>query len=309
MMNAPVVLFVYKRLDTLKDTIYSLKNNYEASNSALYIFSDNYKDEKDKDGVVNVRNYIKNIKGFKEINIFENYENIGLASSVISGVTKILSIYDKVIVLEDDLITKKNYLLFMNYALERYKDIYKVMSVNGYSLKINCKEDIYFQNRPFPWGWGTWKNRWTSCEYDICKLKEIIKNIDLMEFNQKCGRDMKEMLIGSINGFNSSWYARWTLSHYINHAISMYPAKSFISNIGFCGDSTHSKNINEYVCDYACEEKKEFDYIGEVKVNKALEKEFLNYFTYTYKVLYRIKLLKSADGFKLVRDDMIKRIK
>ena len=37
-----------------------------------------------------VREYIKNINGFKKITIFERKENWGLANSIINGVTKIV---------------------------------------------------------------------------------------------------------------------------------------------------------------------------------------------------------------------------
>ena len=45
---APIILFTYKRLDTLKKTIISLKKNKEAKKSELIIFSDGYKNEQDE---------------------------------------------------------------------------------------------------------------------------------------------------------------------------------------------------------------------------------------------------------------------
>ena len=42
---APVVLFVYNRLEATKATIECLKENYDAEKSDLFIFSDNAKKE------------------------------------------------------------------------------------------------------------------------------------------------------------------------------------------------------------------------------------------------------------------------
>jgi cell division protein FtsX len=38
-----------------------------------------------------VRNYIKNIKGFKKVTIFQRQKNLGLANSIIEGVTDIVN--------------------------------------------------------------------------------------------------------------------------------------------------------------------------------------------------------------------------
>lgn len=48
-------------------------------------------------------------------------ENYGLARNVIEGVTEIIERYGTVIVLEDDLVTNRYFLRFMNDALSRYE--------------------------------------------------------------------------------------------------------------------------------------------------------------------------------------------
>ena len=58
---APVAVFVYKRLDFLKILISSLKNNYLSKKSVIFIFSDGWKNEYDKENVLSVRKYIANI--------------------------------------------------------------------------------------------------------------------------------------------------------------------------------------------------------------------------------------------------------
>ena len=72
---APIILFTYKRLDTLKKTILSLKKNKEAKKSELIIFSDGYKNDQDKNETLKVRKYIKEISGFKKIKIYLRKKN------------------------------------------------------------------------------------------------------------------------------------------------------------------------------------------------------------------------------------------
>ena len=95
---APIVLFVYNRLNHTKQTIEALKKNLKADQSELYIYSDGAKDKDNFEKVTLVRNYINNIDGFKNIKIIEREENFGLAKSIIDGVGKVLDLHVKIIV-------------------------------------------------------------------------------------------------------------------------------------------------------------------------------------------------------------------
>ena len=59
---APIIIFSYKRLDSLKNLINSIKLNKEYNFHKIYIFSDNYKDIIDKREVNKVRLYCRKIK-------------------------------------------------------------------------------------------------------------------------------------------------------------------------------------------------------------------------------------------------------
>jgi hypothetical protein len=48
MICAPILLFTYKRLETLKKTVDALLQNKLACESELFIFSDSHKNEIDK---------------------------------------------------------------------------------------------------------------------------------------------------------------------------------------------------------------------------------------------------------------------
>ena len=111
---APIVLFVYNRLDHTQKTVQALLDNQLADKSTIFIFSDSAKDNKERYKVNQVREYIKTIDGFKKINIINRDKNYGLADSIIDGVTKIISEFDKVIVLEDDLVSSPFFLKYMN---------------------------------------------------------------------------------------------------------------------------------------------------------------------------------------------------
>jgi len=305
---APVCLFVYNRLEETKQTIKALQNNFLAPKSHLYIFSDGSKNENSRSKVQAVRNYIHSIKGFKNVHVFESRTNKGLATSIIDGVTKIINEYDRVIVLEDDLITTPNFLNFINQALEFYEFDKKIQSVNGFSLDlkstIKYEKDVFFMDRTYSWGWATWKNKWELCEFDEKNIRSSLNTNNIKEFKKYFGEDIFRMLLSSLNGVNDSWYVRWVYSHFINSHFSVYPVESKVFNIGYGTNATHCTTIDVLETRHDSSFKVNFIMDKNIHVNKKLRKEFLNYFTYFYKLIYRIKLLKNSATRKLLYLDI-----
>ena len=117
---APLVIFVYDRLDHTKKLFNCLNNAKNIENTDVWIFSDGPKSKKVEKRVLETREYIKHLKdknNFRNLYIEESNKNKGLANSVIEGVTKVLNLYGKVIVLEDDLIISETFLIYINKML------------------------------------------------------------------------------------------------------------------------------------------------------------------------------------------------
>jgi GT2 family glycosyltransferase len=140
MTLAPIVLFVYNRPWHTKQTITALERNELSDKSELFIFSDEAKNPENIEKVKEVREYIKKAKNFKKITIIKQTKNLGLAASIINGVTNIINKYGKIIVLEDDLVTSPHFLRFMNESLDLYKNEEKVWHITGYRHPLNDKE-------------------------------------------------------------------------------------------------------------------------------------------------------------------------
>jgi hypothetical protein len=250
---APIALFVYNRPEHTKKTVEALKKNLLADKSNLYIFSDAPKTEKDKEDVQKVRNYIKKINGFKKINLIKRKKNFGLADSIISGVTKIVNIHGKIIVLEDDLVTSKYFLRYMNDALNLYKDDKKVFGIAGYFYPIKgILPEIFFVKLTNCWGWATWKDRWKFFEKDGKKLLSEIKIKNLKKkFDIDGSYPYTKMLRHQTEGKNNSWAIRWYASTFLNEGLFLYPKISLVKNIGFDESGVHCGsgkwfNVNVY---------------------------------------------------------------
>lgn len=244
---APIAIFCYNRLDHLVHTIESLKLNYLSDQSEIYIFSDGAKDSNSILQVEKVREYINDLDGFKSISVIESSINKGLSRSIIEGVTHVLSKYDRLIVLEDDLVSSKYFLTFMNDALNIYKNNNEVSCINGYSYPIKNLPNTFFLKGADCWGWGTWKDDWKLFEEDGKKLLNKIKAKNLVhEFNfYSLTRNFK-MLADQIIGKNDSWAIRWHASLFLKNKLCLFPGKTLIKNIGFDNTGTHGKTHSIY---------------------------------------------------------------
>lgn len=239
---APVILFCYNRPQLTEKTLYALQQNFLAKHTELYIFVDGPKREIDVDKVNKTIQLAKKVSGFQKIHLIENKTNKGLANSVIGGVTQIINKYNKVIVLEDDLITHPNFLNYMNESLDFYNNQSDIWSISGYTPNIKLpsyyKEDVFLTLRGSSWGWATWKDRWdtvkwTSEEKDFKELSAQKKSLDLI------GEDIYYLTKDYKEGLIDSWAIRWTNTQFKLNKFTVFPRSTFIQNEGFGQDSTH----------------------------------------------------------------------
>jgi hypothetical protein len=244
---APIVLFVYNRPDHTVKTIKALQKNELASESELFIYSDEAKNDDAQIAVDKVRKYINKIDGFKKVTVIKRETNWGLSRSIINGVTDVINKYKKIIVLEDDLVTSFYFLRFMNESLDMYEKDNQVASIHGYIYPIENLPDNFFIRGADCWGWATWKNKWDIFEPDGQKLlneltaKNLLKEAD---FNNSFG--FIKMLKGQINGKNDSWAVRWNMSAFLKNMVTLYPGKSYVQNIGFDSQGTHSTETDVF---------------------------------------------------------------
>lgn len=241
-MLAPLVLFVYNRPWHTTQTVNSLRGNYLADETDLIIFSDGPKRGSDVKAVNDVRSVIKDITGFRSLEIIESDVNKGLAISIIAGVSRILDKFEQVIVLEDDMVTSPYFLTYMNSALKLYKNDDKVISIHGYVYPVSAAlPDTFFLKGADCWGWATWRRGWQLFNPDGQFLLNELKRQELtMEFDFYGAYPFTRMLKQQISGKNDSWAIRWYASAFLQNKLTLYPGKSLVQNIGNDTSGTHS---------------------------------------------------------------------
>jgi hypothetical protein len=247
-MLAPIALFVFARPLHTRLTVESLKLNNLARNSDLFIFSDAKKYDAQEELVCEIRQYIRQIEGFKSITIIERETNFGLSKSIIDGVTSLVNRYGRIIVLEDDLVTSTHFLTYMNEALEKYSNDDRIVSIHGYVYPCNkLLPEAFFLPGADCWGWGTWKRGWDLFNPDGRQLLDEINRRQLTAtFDYNGAYPFSRMLEDQILGKNDSWAIRWHASAFLAGKLTLYPGRSLVNNIGHDNSGTHCGENAEF---------------------------------------------------------------
>ena len=279
MVTAPILLFTYKRLTPLKKTVEALRQNHLAQMSDLFIFSDGPKSDADVHQIENIRSFLKTINGFRTVEIAASQANKGLATSIIEGVNKVFEQYDRVIVLEDDLLTTPNFLNYMNDALSYYESAPKAFSISAYSFNFKHNEDAqnttYFINRGWSWGWSTWKDRWQEVDWEVTDYPSFSKDRKRKKQFAAGGSDLNKMLQKQMTGQLDSWAIRWFYHQYKVGGLTLYPLASKVYNNGFDAYATHTSGSEKRYLPYLdTEHRTDFLFPKTVEIHAGYQKRF-----------------------------------
>ena len=300
MSYAPILLFVYNRPEHTRRCIESLLKNSLASESHLFIYADGSKDSTQQEAVNEVRNYIRTIKGFKQITLMERSENWGLARNIIDGVTTQVNRYGKVIVLEDDLVVAPYFLQFMNDALEVYKNEPRVGHIQACDFTQDSSLPATFLIKwTGSWGWATWDRAWKHFNpngNELLQELEERKLTHVFDFNGKYG--FTRMLRRQIEGKNNSWAIRWNASLFLKDILSLNVGRSLVQNEGFDGSGTNCGGGGLYASHLYLQPLL-ITPISPIEENKEARQAFIRYYARTNsfwaKAIRRIKRTLKGD--------------
>ncbi|QWD20098.1 glycosyltransferase family 2 protein [Polynucleobacter paneuropaeus] len=246
MQLAKIILFTYARPWHTRQTIDALKLNFLASESDLIIYSDASPAENVLDSVVELREYLKTISGFRSVEIRFREENFGLSRSIIEGVSEVLKMCDRIIVLEDDMVTSPYFLRFMNEALDKYSEDERIIGIHGYTYPVKERlPEAFFLLGADCWGWATWRRGWELFNADGKFLLDELRKKDLLDYYDFNGAyPYSKMLEGQTIGKNDSWAARWYASALLAGKLTLHSGRSLVHNIGFDNSGTHCGDTN-----------------------------------------------------------------
>ena len=234
-MKIGIALLAYNRPKHLKKVIDAIVKEKIKS---INIYIDGPADKKVQNNQEKILKVLKNYKSKILINLIRQTKNNGLAFSVTNAVTSELKYNDAVILLEDDCVPLNGFFDYMIGGLKKYRYKKNVRSVCSYNNLDIKSESAFFLKRFNPWGWATWKDRWKKHNFEIKNTILQIKNngsIDSLPLDLKSYCENSEI----INGKQDIWSLSWTLTHYLDNSLILYPSHSYIENIGFDGTGVH----------------------------------------------------------------------
>jgi hypothetical protein len=238
----PIAVFAYNRPKHLQATLASLSRCKRLEDCNVTIFCDDAKspehDQAVQDTRMVARDWVQPFGG----EVIERDHNLGLAHSIVMGVTQACEQYGKVIVVEDDLIVGPDFLHFMIEALDRYELEPKVCQISGYlfSIAVNPRADAFFLPMTTTWGWATWARAWSLFDWNAAgsghKLSDPVVR---SRFNLGNSYPYAEMLQQRLAGQNDSWGILWWWAVFQAGGLVLYPRSSLVQNCGFDGTGTH----------------------------------------------------------------------
>lgn len=244
--QAPIAIFCYRRPDHLRRTLQSLMQCEGFEGSPVFVFGDGPRNEAEQASVEATRVVARELLGGNTQYNF-NDSNRGLSASVIDGVSTVIELHGRAIVIEDDLALNKFFVRFMNDALDRYKDDDNVFQVSGYafdSKEIASLNQSVFLPFTTSWGWATWQRAWQQFDPTARGWELLATNAELRaRFNLGGAYDYATMLERQMSGQRDSWAIRWYWSVFMKSGLILFPPKSLVSNTGFDGSGTHGGGV------------------------------------------------------------------
>lgn len=289
---APIAIFAFNRPDSLTRLLDSLSKNKLYAESPKYIFIDGPRDERDTPQV----EHVAKIAGQHGLNIVRSSRNLGLARNIIGGISRILELYDRVIVVEDDLYCAPSFLLYMNQALEFYKQAPAILSICGYGLKIkrpgNYSGDVYLSNRSSSWGWGTWADRWAEIDWDIPDWQQLKKKPGIKSGFNRGGSDMYGMLDDYKKGRNNSWAIRFCFHQFRYGLYSVHPFLSLVANEGYGTSATNCRQkYSRFKVDMNLSEDISFNLTDNISPDNRILRRLRSYHSIPIRIYSRLRRL------------------
>lgn len=251
-MPAPIAVFAFNRPDLLQRTLDALAANILAAESHVTIFCDGPRTEEERIKTDAVRAVAHAAQGFASVTVVEREQNMGCAASIIDGLTRMFAEHERLIVIEDDILTSPYTLKFLNDGLEFYEKYKTVFNISAWSppakifpIPKSYPYDVYAVPRFNCWGWASWRDRFDKIDWNVSDYEEFRKSDVLRRAFNAGGDDMAAMLDDQMEGKINSWAIRADYARFKKNMVGINPVRSYARNIGM-GSGTHTTTATTY---------------------------------------------------------------
>jgi GR25 family glycosyltransferase involved in LPS biosynthesis len=242
----PILIVAFNRPNKLKLLIDSLR---EIKPRIIRVSIDGPREgyANDQDKINQCLEYVNEINWTKDIKVYQNSKNLKPRFAIPQAVNTVLSEFEQIIVLEDDVEVSKNTLEFFEWCLDNYKNNSKVGHISGYN---NVPVEKFFINKnshrlsifPESYAWATWGNRWKLYEDEVDKI-DLLKLFEIspryFENVDKLGKISWSLeKANTSQNYISTWAYRWMFTLWKHQLYSVSPNLNLIRYNGH-SEGTH----------------------------------------------------------------------
>lgn len=247
MVYYPVLIHTLNRYEHFRRCVESLMQNTDSDKTELVIGLDYPPSDKYREGYEKLRDYIPTITGFKKITVFTSDVNLGPYKNGLRLREYVKERgYDAAIGTEDDNEFSPNFIQYMNWGLNRYRDDQSIYAICGFS-RLNTDGidgSVYKLNKIFAgWGVGQWFDRKEKLKpyLDLNYQKRILDKMPLsIIFSSKIFK--ANSILGMLYG---GWAYGDTIPIFLpdNERWCIFPTISKVRNWGQDGSGLHGASV------------------------------------------------------------------
>lgn len=248
--NIPVLVVTYKRHDTTFEVLKSLK---EVQAKKIYISSNHWKNDEEKNTILSLREKIREFIDWDcEVHMIIREKHLTAKISFSSAIDTFFQHEEMGIILEDDIVPNQSFFYFCQEMLERYKENEKIFMISGWSAldfdqeaKSTLQDDYCFSKYAHIWGWATWRRAWKFYQKEFIDFKNEFSSLEFDTNDEK--KTWYQIFKLYNEGKIDTWDHPWTYTIWKNDGLCIYPKNNMTQNIGLNrSDATNTKQWSKY---------------------------------------------------------------
>lgn len=246
-MKLPVVLFIFRRVDTLEAIADRIK---KYNPPIIYVYGDGPRNESESSDVTGAREEIQRL--LYGLNVVYDFSenNRGVKENIGGGALKTFKKEVSAIFLEDDNLPSDSFFSYCEDLISFYKnddDVLWVCGTNYLGSKLADSEKSYFYTKNLlPCGWASWREKFTKY-YDINMTSLNDETMAVVKANYTSKALMRQEVQAiyhtylNINsdGASVSWDRQMNYALRFHNKLGIMPKVNLIKNIGADEFSVH----------------------------------------------------------------------
>lgn len=237
---APVLVTAFNRPDRLARLLESLK---PAAPPIVRIAIDGPRHEGDVSGVQETRRVAENVPWDCDLQVWARDTNAGIATAIPEAVSRALTEFERVFVIEDDVTVGPQAYEYMSRALDLWRLDLRIYSISAYNMVpidhlSRPDEPVRLSRVMSSYAWGTWRDRWEAYDPNMTWFAQQ-SLVDLTDFfgSRIVALRWRQHHRMVSTGLVDSWAYRWVMSTWAHDGTTVAPNRNLVDYHGATGGS------------------------------------------------------------------------